>query len=45
MSAQNISGMVGHGRMGAAMAGRLVDVGDQVSVWNRTRSKTEPLLA
>jgi 3-hydroxyisobutyrate dehydrogenase-like beta-hydroxyacid dehydrogenase len=31
--------------MGAAMAGRLVDVGDQVSVWNRTRSKTEPLLA
>jgi 3-hydroxyisobutyrate dehydrogenase-like beta-hydroxyacid dehydrogenase len=31
--------------MGAAMAGRLVDAGEQVSVWNRTRSKTEPLLA
>jgi 3-hydroxyisobutyrate dehydrogenase-like beta-hydroxyacid dehydrogenase len=31
--------------MGAAMARRLVDAGEQVSVWNRTRSKTEPLLA
>jgi 3-hydroxyisobutyrate dehydrogenase-like beta-hydroxyacid dehydrogenase len=46
MSAQSISlGWLGTGRMGAAMAGRLVDAGEQVSVWNRTRSKTEPLLA
>ena len=27
------------------MAGRLVDAGEQVRVWNRTRSKTEPLVA
>ncbi|MCU1664646.1 MAG: 6-phosphogluconate dehydrogenase, NAD-binding protein [Pseudonocardia sp.] len=46
MSAQSISlGWLGTGRMGAAMARRLVDAGEQVSVWNRTRSKTEPLLA
>jgi 3-hydroxyisobutyrate dehydrogenase-like beta-hydroxyacid dehydrogenase len=38
-------GWLGTGRMGAAMAGRLVDAGERVSVWNRTKSKTEPLVA
>lgn len=36
-------GWVGTGRMGAAMAHRLLDAGRDVAVWNRTRSKTEPL--
>jgi 3-hydroxyisobutyrate dehydrogenase-like beta-hydroxyacid dehydrogenase len=46
MNTQSTSlGWLGTGRMGAAMAGRLVDAGEQVSVWNRTRSKTEPLVA
>jgi 3-hydroxyisobutyrate dehydrogenase-like beta-hydroxyacid dehydrogenase len=46
MTTQSINlGWLGTGRMGAAMAGRLVDAGEQVSVWNRTRSKTEPLVA
>ncbi|MDT7741926.1 MAG: glyoxylate/succinic semialdehyde reductase, partial [Actinomycetota bacterium] len=41
MSTQSISlGWLGTGRMGAAMAGRLVDAGEQVRVWNRTRWKT-----
>jgi 3-hydroxyisobutyrate dehydrogenase len=30
--------VLGLGRMGAAMAGRLVDAGHDVSVWNRTQS-------
>ncbi len=38
-------GWLGTGRMGAAMAGRLVAAGDRVTVWNRTKSKTEPLAA
>jgi 3-hydroxyisobutyrate dehydrogenase-like beta-hydroxyacid dehydrogenase len=46
MSTQSVSlGWLGTGRMGAAMAGRLVDAGEQVRVWNRTRWKTEPLVA
>lgn len=36
-------GWVGTGRMGQAMAGRLLDAGRDLSVWNRTRSKTAPL--
>lgn len=31
------------GRMGAAMAGRLLAHGHEVTVWNRTAAKTEPL--
>jgi 3-hydroxyisobutyrate dehydrogenase-like beta-hydroxyacid dehydrogenase len=31
--------------MGAAMAGRLASAGYDLTVWNRTRSKTEPLAA
>lgn len=36
-------GWLGTGRMGAAMAGRLVDAGNDVTVWNRTASKTDAL--
>ena len=36
-------GWIGAGRMGAAMAKRLARAGEQVTVWNRTRSKAEPL--
>jgi 3-hydroxyisobutyrate dehydrogenase-like beta-hydroxyacid dehydrogenase len=38
-------GWLGTGRMGAAMAGRLIDAGERVTVWNRTKAKTEPLVA
>lgn len=38
-------GWLGTGRMGAAMAGRLVEAGHDLTVWNRSRSKTEPLAA
>ena len=36
-------GWIGTGRMGFAMAKRLLQAGADVSVWNRTRSKAEPL--
>jgi 3-hydroxyisobutyrate dehydrogenase len=36
-------GWIGTGRMGAAMAARLARAGVEVTVWNRTRSKAEPL--
>lgn len=38
-------GWLGTGRMGTAMARRLVDAGEDVTVWNRTTAKTEPLVA
>lgn len=38
-------GWIGMGRMGYPMAERLVDAGYDVRVWNRTRSKAEPLAA
>ena len=38
-------GWLGTGRMGAAMAGRLIDAGERVTVWNRSASKTGPLVA
>ncbi|MFJ4974568.1 NAD(P)-dependent oxidoreductase [Streptomyces coeruleorubidus] len=38
-------GWLGTGRMGAAMAQRLVDAGNDVLVWNRTKAKTAPLEA
>ncbi|MER7273304.1 NAD(P)-dependent oxidoreductase [Dactylosporangium sp. NPDC000244] len=37
-------GWIGAGRMGAAMAGRLLDAGHPVRVWNRTRAKAEALV-
>lgn len=38
-------GWIGTGRMGYAMAERLAAGGADLSVWNRTRAKAEPLLA
>ncbi len=38
-------GWLGTGRMGTAMAARLIAAGQQVTVWTRTRSKTKPLAA
>lgn len=37
-------GIAGTGKMGSAIARRLASLGHQVSVWNRTRAKAEPLL-
>jgi 3-hydroxyisobutyrate dehydrogenase-like beta-hydroxyacid dehydrogenase len=37
-------GWLGTGRMGSAMARRLVDAGNEVLVWNRTGAKTRPLV-
>jgi 3-hydroxyisobutyrate dehydrogenase len=36
-------GWIGAGRMGYALIERLLDAGYDVSVYNRTRSKAEPL--
>jgi len=38
-------GWLGTGRMGAALAGRLIDAGEDVTVWNRTAAKAQPLAA
>lgn len=38
-------GWLGTGRMGAAMSRRLIEAGHAVTVWNRTRAKTDPLAA
>jgi 3-hydroxyisobutyrate dehydrogenase-like beta-hydroxyacid dehydrogenase len=38
-------GWLGTGRMGSAIAGRLLDAGRPVTVWNRTAAKTAPLAA
>jgi 3-hydroxyisobutyrate dehydrogenase len=36
-------GVAGLGAMGSAIAGRLLEVGHQVTVWNRSAAKTKPL--
>ncbi len=36
-------GWLGTGRMGSAMAARLLDAGNDLLVWNRTAAKTAPL--
>jgi len=36
-------GIAGTGRMGAAMAQRLMSLGHEVTVWNRSKEKTQPL--
>ena len=41
----NTVGWIGVGRMGYPMANRLLDAGCDVSIYNRTRSKAEPLEA
>jgi 3-hydroxyisobutyrate dehydrogenase len=38
-------GWIGLGRMGEAMAARLLKAGHKLSVWNRTASKADPLAA
>jgi len=38
-------GIAGLGRMGFAMAERLLDQGHELAVWNRTAAKAEPLAA
>jgi 3-hydroxyisobutyrate dehydrogenase len=38
-------GVVGIGRMGAALTTRLLGLGHEVTVWNRTPDKTRPLVA
>ncbi len=46
MSEQSLTqkvGWIGVGRMGFALASRLLDAGVDVSLYNRTRSKAEPL--
>ena len=40
---QHKIGWIGTGRMGFALARRLLDAGCDLAVYNRTRSKTEPL--
>jgi 3-hydroxyisobutyrate dehydrogenase len=40
---QHKLGWIGIGRMGYAMAERLAKAGCDISVWNRTRAKAEPL--
>jgi 3-hydroxyisobutyrate dehydrogenase len=40
---QHKLGMIGIGRMGYAMAERLAKAGCDITVWNRTRKKAEPL--
>lgn len=37
-------GICGTGKMGAAMAERLMDVGEGLAVWNRTASRAQPLV-
>ncbi len=41
---QHKLGWIGIGRMGYAMAERLAKAGCDISVWNRTQSKAEPLV-
>src|SRR5271157_1044599 len=36
-------GVAGLGAMGSAIAARLLEVGHQVTVWNRTAAKVKPL--
>ncbi len=36
-------GIAGVGKMGAAIALRLMEVGHKVTVWNRSTDKTKPL--
>lgn len=37
-------GFIGTGIMGSAMAGHLIDVGYELSVYNRTKAKAEELI-
>src|SRR5207249_495824 len=39
------AGFIGLGRMGQAMARRMLDAGHDIAVYNRTAEKLEPLIA
>jgi 3-hydroxyisobutyrate dehydrogenase len=43
MASKHHIGWIGLGRMGEPMAGYLIKAGHQVSIYNRTRAKAEPL--
>ncbi len=43
MAGKHTIGWIGLGRMGEPMAAFLLEAGNSVSVWNRTRAKAEPL--
>jgi 3-hydroxyisobutyrate dehydrogenase len=45
MTSKQKLGWIGMGRMGFPMAERLLKAGHDVSIWNRTRAKAEPLAA
>src|SRR5271168_3689780 len=38
-------GVAGLGKMGAAIAHRLIETGNQITVWNRSAEKSLPLIA
>lgn len=44
MQAKHHIGWLGAGRMGSAMAAQLISAGAELTVWNRTASKTAPLI-
>jgi 3-hydroxyisobutyrate dehydrogenase len=43
MAGKHSIGWIGLGRMGEPMAAFLLEAGNKVSVWNRTKAKAEPL--
>ena len=45
ISAKPTIGWIGAGRMGFQLATRLLEAGHDVTVYNRTRAKAEPLVA
>ena len=45
MADKKILGFVGTGVMGSSMAGHLLDAGNEVHVYNRSREKAEALIA
>lgn len=44
-SPQRVVAFLGLGRMGSVMAERLLEAGTQLSVWNRTSARCDPLVA
>lgn len=44
MNDKNVLGFIGTGVMGSGMAGHLMATGNEVHVYNRTRSKAEKLI-
>lgn len=44
MTTKHTIGWIGLGRMGEQMADRLIKAGYDVSIWNRTKSKADPLV-